>query len=314
MPLTDQAKSVIERPLPQEKIKQRPGKAGMTYDYVTPDFIIRLLNEAFDYRWGTVVTHREMVNDTAVVELQLTVWDADNNAIIKTQFGSCDVGRGMGPGEAFKGAASDAMKKAATLLGVALELYNDDEAPKQQFQKPAVPARPPVTPPAPNARVGVAPAPRPANGPAAPKPVAVAPPAPPRPAAPAPPAPPVPPRAAAPAAPRPPAAAPAPVAAPRKANPFANGGQTAAVPKPVAPPAPQTVEEPRSNPFASSVAGAGPNPTQLNALTNLSQRKGLSQPDMIALAGVVDETGNPKQTFDELSHAEAIQVIKASQL
>jgi len=35
---------------------------------------------------------------------------------------------------------------------------------------------------------------------------------------------------------------------------------------------------------------------------------------MIALAGIVDETGNPKQTFEELSHAEAIQVIKASQL
>jgi len=100
-------------------------------------------------------------------------------------------------------------------------------------------------------------------------------------------------------------------------NPFANGGNgtTAAVPKPAAPPAPpKPVAVPKTNPFASQVAGSGPNPTQLNALTNLSQRKGLSQLDMIALAGVVDETGNPKQTFEELSHAEAIQVIKASQL
>jgi hypothetical protein len=60
--------------------------------------------------------------------------------------------------------------------------------------------------------------------------------------------------------------------------------------------------------------GVGPNSTQLNALINLSQKKSLSQPDMIALAGVMDELGNPKQSFEELSHAEAIQVIKASQL
>jgi len=66
MPLNEQAKNVIERPLPKEKIKQRPGKAGMTYDYVSPDFIISLLNEAFDYRWSTVVTHRQVVSGLTV--------------------------------------------------------------------------------------------------------------------------------------------------------------------------------------------------------------------------------------------------------
>ena len=291
MPLTQQAKTVIERPLPKDKIKQRPGKAGMTFDFVTPDFIINLLNEAFDYRWNTDVFHQSMYGDTAVVGLNLTVWDAEGNAINKAQFGSCDVGRGMGPGEAFKGAASDAMKKTATLLGVALELYSDDDASKQKFQKPAVPSRAPA-PPAPT------------GAPQAPtKPVA------------APLAPPVPPKpvAAAPTAPT--APAPSAPTASRKTNPFANGGQTAAVSKPAAPPAtPTSVAAPRVNPFASSAEGSGPNPTQLNALTNLSQRKGLSQSDMIALAAVSDETGNPKQTFEELSHAEAIQVIKASQL
>jgi len=309
MPLTTNAKNVIERPLPQEKIKQRPGKAGMTYDYVTPDFVIKLLNEAFDYRWSTSIFHQAMYGDTAVVGLNLTVWDADGNPINKSQFGSCDALRGMGPGEAFKGAASDAMKKAATLLGVAIELYNDDEAPKQQFQKPSVPPRPPAPPRAPSA------------APPAPKPAAPVPPRPAPPTAVAPPAAPAPPVAApsvpvaAPVPPRPPA--PAPVAAPKKANPFANGngGHSAAVPRPVAPPAaPQTVSAPKSNPFASRAVGTGPNPTQLNALTALSGKRGLSQEGMIALAGIVDELGNPKQLFEDLTHAEAIQVIKASQL
>jgi hypothetical protein len=80
------------------------------------------------------------------------------------------------------------------------------------------------------------------------------------------------------------------------------------------PPPLKAVSAPKTNPFESQNTASGPNSTQINALTNLSERKGLSQPDMIALAGVADETGGPKQTFEELSHAEAIQVIKASQL
>jgi outer membrane biosynthesis protein TonB len=301
MPLTDLAKNVIERPLPKEKIRQRPGKGGLTFDYVTPDFVIDLLNEAFEYRWSTSIFHQTMHGDTAVVGVNLTVWDAEGNPINKAQFGSCDVGRGMGPGEAFKGAASDAMKKAATLLGVAIELYQEEETPAaaaSKFTKPVVPPR----------------APTPPSAPAAP----VAPPTPPRPVASAPVAPPAP-------RPAPPAPVAAPQAAPaRKPNPFATGNGTAAVPKPAAPapapvaapPRPVSVAAaaPKTNPFASRTAGTGPNSTQLNALTNLSQKKGLSQPDMIALAGVVDELGNPKQSFEELSHAEAIQVIKASQL
>lgn len=304
MALTDLAKTVIERPLPKEKVRQRPGKGGLTFDYVTPDFVIDLLNEAFEYRWSTDIFHQVMLGDTALVGVRITVWDAEGNPIVKSQFGSCDVGRGMGPGEAFKGAASDGMKKAATLLGVAIELYQDEESPAAaaaKFAKPVVPPRAPTSPSAPSGNAPVAP-------PAPPRPAVSAPVAPPAPR----PAPPVP--SAAPAAP-------APV---RKSNPFANGNGTAAVPRP-APPAPAPVAAPprpisvaaaapKVNPFASRTTGAGPNSTQLNALTNLSQKKGLAQSDMIALAGVVDEMGNPKQSFEELSHAEAIQVIKASQL
>ncbi len=310
MPLNEQAKNVIERPLPKEKIKQRPGKAGMTYDYVTPDFIISLLNEAFDYRWNTVITHRTMVADTAVVELQLTVWDAENQAIVKTQYGSCDVGRGMGPGEAFKGAASDAMKKAATLLGVALELYGGDETPKQQFQEPTKATRPsaPPAPPAPPSPAATPPAP-----PAPPKPVAAATPTPPTAPTPAAPAP----------AATPPKPAAGPQAPPKPINPFANGG-TAKVPKPTpppnvaskqgVPPPPKAASVPKTNPFESHTTASGPNSTQINALNALAGKKDLSPPDMIALAEVVDELGHPKQAYDDLSHAEAIQVIKASQL
>lgn len=304
MPLTELARSIIEQPLPKEKIKQRPGKAGMTYDYVTPDFVIDLLNKAFEYRWHTRIVSNAMHGDTVVVGLELTVYDAEGEPISKQQFGSCDVGRGMGVGEAFKGAASDALKKAAALVGVALELYRSDETPVEmgppQFKRPAspVPPPPPARPAAPSAT------------PQAPKPSAPAP----RPAAPAPPAPVQVPPGTTRAMPRvgePAASVAKPVAAPRS-NPFDKGkGNGAAPPAPrptAAPPKPQT------HPFGSATEAEGPNSTQLNALVNLSQKKSLSPAEMIAKANVADAHGAPKQVFEDLTRSEAIQVIRAAQL
>lgn len=295
MSLTPKAKDLIERPLPPEKIKQRPGKAGMTFSYITPDFVISCLNEAFDYRWDTRIVSSSMHDTTAVVSLELTVYDAEENRISKQQFGSCDVGRGMGPGEAFKGAASDALKKCATLLGLGLELYLDD-ADEKPFRPPQASAARP------------APA-RPAAPVASPKPKGVGRPVPPpkssmsaMPSMPA--------RPAAPAAP----AAPAP---PKPGNPFAkeNGGAAATTaripaPKPMASPAP-----PKANPFAKSIGTTGgPSSTQISAMTNIASRKNLSQAEMVALASIADTEGNPIETFDELTSDQAIQVIRAAQL
>lgn len=286
MPLNKQALSVVDRPLPKEQIKQRPGKGGMTFSYISADLVIRLLNEAFEHRWSTSIVSNAMHDSTAVVGLELTVWDADGNSIHKQQFGSCEVGRGMGPGEAFKGAASDALKKAATLLGLGLELYEDsDETTAPPARLPQ--ASPRTAPPKPSS---------PPNASSTPPAPAATPKAPPAPRTPVP---------------------------PKPGNPFANSSSTTtasvpAPPKPAAPAgpsAPSVPAPPRNNPFASASASAsGPNPTQMNAMTNLAQRKNLSQSDMIALANIIDEHDSPVQTFEELTHAQAIQVIKAAQL
>ena len=283
MPLSDQALSVVTRPLDKGQIKQRPGKGGIkSFSYITADHVIDLLNEAFEHRWGTSIVSSVIHEKTAVVGLELTVWDAEGNSIHKQQFGSCDMNAGMGPGEAFKGAASDAIKKCATLLGIGLELYQDDDAASKLAPRlPQTPSRP-----------------APPKAPSAPR------------------APAAPPRAPAPSAPA--SRAPAP---PKPGNPFGNGPSTttASVPAPPKPSAPSAVPAapapPRANPFASAAStAAGPNSTQISAMTNLAARKNLSQPDMIALAKISDEQGSPVETFEELTRDQAIQVIKAAQL
>lgn len=319
MSLSEQAVGVITRPLPQDKVKKRPGKAGMEFSYITPDFVIETLNEAFTFNWNTRLVYQNLHDNVAVVGLELSVPAADGTRVSKQQFGSCEVTRGLGVGEAFKGAASDALKKCATLLGLGLELYQDDEAPggptgPPSFRPPqGAPARPAAPPAAPRAPSAPAAPPRPPvnreTTPFPPK-APAAPPVPPAPPA----APAAPPAPAAPATPAPPA--PRAPAAPPDTNPFA-GRTPASVPKPAAPAppaAPAAPAPPRDNPFANNAAASsGPNATQVNAMTNLAQRKGVSPADLIAAAGVVDDLGHAVQTFEELSRDQAIQVIKAAQ-
>ena len=293
MALSQQARDVITRRLPPEKIKQRPGGGGMTFDYVTPDTVIDILNEAFDYQWDMRIFDSRKEETTVIVGIELQVRSEDGTPVIKQQFGSCEITRGLGVGEAFKGAASDALKKTATLFGVALELYQDDDV-----TAPSVP-RKPATPPAPKAPA------KPTTPGAAPS----------RPAPPKPAVPPAPVRA--------PAAPVAPPAPPKQQdNPFDDDAPitTASVPAPrpaaALPQAPRPAPAPpvarKADPFGGGTVG-GISPTQLNALTNIASRKDLSQVELIALATVVDTEGNPKTAFDELENAEAIQVIRAAQ-
>lgn len=296
MALSQQARDVITRRLPPEKIKQRPGGGGMTFDYVTPDVVIDILNEAFDYQWDSRVFDSKREESTVIVGIELTVRSEDGTPVVKQQYGSCEITRGLGVGEAFKGAASDGLKKAATLFGVALELYQDDS---------------PTTPSAP--RKPAAP-PTPTKAPAKPAAPAAARPAPPKPVTP--PAPP----AAPSRSPAPPVAPPAPPK--QQDNPFDGDAPTTTAsipaPRPAAalPQAPRPAPAPpaarKTDPFGGGTVG-GISPTQLNALTNIASRKDLSQMELIALATVTDDEGNPKTAFDELENAEAIQVIRAAQ-
>ncbi len=292
MAITEQAKSVIERPLDKNRVKQRQGGQGMVFDYIGTEHAIQLLNEAFEYAWDTKVVSHEIFDGIAVALVELKVWDNSGSPIIKQQFGSCNINRGVDTGAALKGAASDGLKKCASQLGVALELYLDDVP--AGFKPPSSGSVPTKRPSGPPQKVAAPP-----TRPTAPVAATVARPTPP--------------------------ASPAGAARP---NPFTGQGSpnTASVSKPPAPVSTPTRPEAsappqatasaaarRPNPFGGNDTAKGITTVQMSALTSLAAKKGVSQPDLVALAGVADEQGSPKQTFEELTHAEAIEVVKAAQ-
>jgi len=121
--------AIVSQTTPRELIKKRKGRSGKTYDYLPHVHVARKLNEAFNHQWNFETKPIfQFCNDKELtVKGRLTIYCPNGQTIIKEQFGQQDLLNQMPLGDALKGAASDALKKCASLLGIALDLYGDKE-------------------------------------------------------------------------------------------------------------------------------------------------------------------------------------------
>lgn len=116
-------RQILEQPFDDKFIKQRKGNYGKMLDYIETHVVIQRLNDAFDGQWNFEVMEYQHMNDEVVVLGKLTA-----DGVVKMQFGNSKVsisksGEVISIGDDIKSAASDALKKTATLLGVGLHLY-----------------------------------------------------------------------------------------------------------------------------------------------------------------------------------------------
>lgn len=132
-------RDLLEKPFEPEQIKQREGNFGKTLDYIEGHAVIQRLNDSFDANWSFAILKHEILKktDEVIVLGRLSAGD-----VVKTQFGSSKITRARETGEVIslsddlKAAATDSLKKAATLLGVGLFLYNNDASRPGRQQKP----------------------------------------------------------------------------------------------------------------------------------------------------------------------------------
>lgn len=115
-------KTILQKPFPRELIRERPGQNGKTLCYIETWAVIQRLNEGCD-SWDFTIDKHELLEGEVIVLGRLVA-----DGVTKSAFGGSNIttdrsGAVVSIADDLKAAASDSLKKCASLLGVGLELY-----------------------------------------------------------------------------------------------------------------------------------------------------------------------------------------------
>ena len=117
---------------PTKYLKTRPAKGGGTWTYVSGGYVKKCLNLMFGWDWDFEILEQLILHGEAIVKGRLTCRTA-GKVIIKTQFGNKDImcmkgtDKPLSIGNDLKAAATDCLKKCASELGIAADVYSKDE-------------------------------------------------------------------------------------------------------------------------------------------------------------------------------------------
>lgn len=123
---------VLNEKTPKDKIKERPGPGGMSVSYVEVGYVVSQLDKAFNRLWEFEIVEQQIGKTQVWVRGRLIAHLAPGFAIKKDAYGSAIIkmfkgGGVVNIGHDLKAAASDSLKKAASLLGVASDVYYPHE-------------------------------------------------------------------------------------------------------------------------------------------------------------------------------------------
>jgi recombination DNA repair RAD52 pathway protein len=125
------------RVTPAKYVRERPGKGGSKWKYVSGGYVKKVLNLMFGWDWDFEIMEQQILHGEAIVKGKLTC-RMDNRVIVKMQFGNKDIMYKretdanneripLSIGNDLKAAATDALKKCAAEIGIAADIYNPEE-------------------------------------------------------------------------------------------------------------------------------------------------------------------------------------------
>lgn len=128
----------LSEPFPPQAIEKREGGGGKMLDYVATETVIRRLNNTVGI-WDFKITDTKVM--PAGDAQLLVIWGEMTIPGLGTRAGTgVQVIHPRGGEDMWKGAASDCLKKCATLFGVGIDLYGPDleagEIPQQNNVPP----------------------------------------------------------------------------------------------------------------------------------------------------------------------------------
>jgi Rad52/22 family double-strand break repair protein. len=123
------------------EIRESSGKK-ILLTYIPARLVIERLNECFGGEWSFNVVDRIVeLKDNQVAVLGRLIILSDNSEVVKEQWGGSRIDRSVNGhicslGDNMKMAATDSLKKCASMLGVGLYLYSDDMKEKVEDADP----------------------------------------------------------------------------------------------------------------------------------------------------------------------------------
>lgn len=134
---------------PPQYVYQRPGKGGGKWDYVSVSYVQRVLDYCFGFNWDFQIVEHGREADHVWVRGRLTVKSPDGaRSITKEQFGRSEVKYQKNSkvmldyGNDLKAASSDALKKCASMLGIARDIYGKTDYKQESGNEPRNPDAP----------------------------------------------------------------------------------------------------------------------------------------------------------------------------
>lgn len=137
--LTTAHMNLLYKRTPGQHIHEKPGKGGGRFKYVTGAYVKSQLNKFFGYDWSFTVKEFTVKGNQCIVfgHLSGNIRDAEGKVIatlVREQFGRADIKtlradptKALDFGNDLKAATTDALKKCASDLGIARDVYAADE-------------------------------------------------------------------------------------------------------------------------------------------------------------------------------------------
>jgi recombination DNA repair RAD52 pathway protein len=135
--LSEVNKDLLTKKFPREAIRSRKGGGNKSLDYVEGHTVIQRLNDATGNCWDWRLDKVEHDGDLFLAYGTLTIPGLGSRQGIGVQKVAPNSGEDL-----IKGVSTDALKKAATLFGVALELYGPDYEAEEEQRQVATQTRP----------------------------------------------------------------------------------------------------------------------------------------------------------------------------
>lgn len=128
---------LLHKTTPEKYIRERPAKGGGKWKYISGGYVKKTLNLMFGFNWDFEILEQLILHGECIVKGKLTV-RTNGVTIVKTQFGNKDIvykklqegeteRQPLSIGNDLKSAATDALKKCASELGIGSDIYNREE-------------------------------------------------------------------------------------------------------------------------------------------------------------------------------------------